>query len=80
MKVIELMSELAEASHGNPDLEVEIHVAAEKWSVEAEMSEDVKAGESIITESVIDAYAEEFTVEQSECGGRKKICISASID
>lgn len=77
MTVHELMSKLAEVSAGNPDLEAEVRVIADR-EILSELSEDAKAGEEILTEAHFDEYIEDICVGASECGGHKKVCITAN--
>lgn len=72
MTVHGLMSKLAEVSHGNPDLEVEIHVSTGVRNIKAEMSEDAKAGDSISVAAYFDEYCEDISVFEAETGGARK--------
>lgn len=72
------MSKLTEASAGDPDSEVEVRVLAD-MEIISELSEDVKAGEEILTEAHFDEYTEDICVGISECGGHKKACITADV-
>ena len=76
MTVHGLMSKLAEVSAGDPDLEVEIRVLG-NIEVRSELLEDVKSGEEILTDAFLDDYVEDISVGITECGGRKKVCITA---
>lgn len=77
MTVYELMSELKEVSHRDPDMEVEIHVSTGARNIKAEISEDAKAGDSISVAAYFDEYCEDISVSETETGGRKKVCIMA---
>lgn len=77
MTVHGLMSKLAEVSRGNPDLDVEIHVKTGMRKIEAELQEDVKAGESVMVEHFLNEYCEDISLSKSEVSGHEKICITA---
>lgn len=77
MTVHELISKLEEVSMGDPDLDVEIRVLTGTREIESELLEDARAGETIITETCIDEYIEDISVGKTECGGHKKVCITA---
>lgn len=77
MTVHELMSKLAEVSMEDPDMEVEVHAVTGIREIESEITEDANAGDSILTETFLDEYAEDISVKKSNVGGHEKVCITA---